>query len=91
MDIVFHMAATVRFDEALKKASFINIRAVRDITRLAHQMPNLKSFVHVSTIYSNCLCNHIEEKFYPPTIDYSKLLRAMEALPDDISSSITPR
>ncbi|KAJ8919475.1 hypothetical protein NQ315_016575 [Exocentrus adspersus] len=55
-------AATLRFDEPLKRAVLINIRGVRDMVRLAHEMPNLKSFVHFSTAYSNYLHQHIMEK-----------------------------
>lgn len=40
--IVFHCAATVRFDENLKTAFRINVSATRDILELAKQMQNLK-------------------------------------------------
>lgn len=89
MNIVFHVAATVKFDEALKKASSINVRAVRDIMKLVQQMPNLKSFVHVSTAFSNCIQQIIEERVYPPPMDYRRLLTVADALPDDILTSIT--
>ncbi|XP_018570239.1 fatty acyl-CoA reductase wat-like [Anoplophora glabripennis] len=90
VNIVIHAAATVRFDESLKKASIINVRAVRDIMRLAQRMPNLKSLVHVSTAFSNCTHSHIKEEVYPPARDYKKLLLVTEALPDDILTRITP-
>ncbi|KAJ8919910.1 hypothetical protein NQ315_006439 [Exocentrus adspersus] len=90
VDVVFHVAATVRFDEGLKRACFINIRGVRDILRLAHQMANLKSFVHVSTAYSNCINDFIKEEIYSPPMDYNKLLKVVEVLPDDILTTITP-
>lgn len=40
--IVFHAAATVRFDENLKTAFRINVSATRDILELAKEMKNLK-------------------------------------------------
>lgn len=42
VDVVFHCAATVRFDEHIKVASRINVRAVRDLVELAKQMKQLK-------------------------------------------------
>ncbi|KAJ8909457.1 hypothetical protein NQ315_008324, partial [Exocentrus adspersus] len=89
VNIVFHCAATVRFNETLRKACFINVRGVREVVKLAHQMPNLKSFIHVSTAYSNCIHNFIKEEIYPPPIDYNKLLNVVEALPDDALEIIT--
>lgn len=40
--IIFHCAATVRFDENLKTAFRINVSATQDILELAKQMKNLK-------------------------------------------------
>lgn len=46
--IVFHVAATVRFDEKLKLAVPINVRSTRDIFYLCREIPNLK--VYLATI-----------------------------------------
>lgn len=53
VDCVMHFAATVRFDEKIKLASHINIRAVRDLIRLGKQMKKLR----VSTRYHNLILN----------------------------------
>lgn len=42
VDMVFHAAATVRFDENLKVAFRINVSATRDVLELAKQMKKLK-------------------------------------------------
>lgn len=42
VDVIFHCAATVRFDEHLKVAARINVRAVRDLIAMAKQMKQLK-------------------------------------------------
>lgn len=42
VNCVFHCAATVRFDEHIKSAVNTNVRAVKDILKLAKQMNNLK-------------------------------------------------
>lgn len=42
VDVVFHCAATVRFDQHIKTAAYINVRAVRDLINMAKQMKKLK-------------------------------------------------
>lgn len=54
-------------------------------------MPKLKSIMHVSTAYSNCYLKTIEEKIYPPPIDYKKVIVLGENLPEKILDSITPK
>lgn len=42
VNIVFHVAATVRFDEKLRLALKVNVSATREILLLAREIPNLK-------------------------------------------------
>lgn len=42
VNIILHCAATVRFDEHLKKAVNINITSLLDILKLANELNNLK-------------------------------------------------
>jgi len=42
VNVVFHCAATVRFDENLKIATAINIRGTVDIIKMCRKMPQLK-------------------------------------------------
>jgi hypothetical protein len=42
VNCILHCAATVRFDEKLREATHINVRAVMDLLRMAKQMKNLK-------------------------------------------------
>ncbi|XP_044261425.1 fatty acyl-CoA reductase wat-like [Tribolium madens] len=86
---VIHAAANVKFDQSLKEAAF-NVRATRDLLELAKQMPNLKSFVYVSTAYSNCLNPHIKEDFYEPPLKPENLLSVVNSLDDDVLTKITP-
>ncbi|KAL1450019.1 hypothetical protein WDU94_002481 [Cyamophila willieti] len=71
--LVFHVAATVRFDEHIRIAYNINVVGTNTMLSLAKQMPCLKSFVHVSTAYSHCDKLFIEEKFYSPTFTANEL------------------
>lgn len=64
--VVMHVAATVKFDEYLRDAYNINVKGSKSLILLAEQMQHLRSFVYVSTAYSNCDRSFIEEKFYEP-------------------------
>ncbi|XP_050308705.1 fatty acyl-CoA reductase wat-like [Anthonomus grandis grandis] len=89
VDCVLHYAATVRFDEKLRLATYINVRGVRDLIRLAKEMKHLRAFLHVSTAFSNCTHKEIDEKFYEPLITGEKLLNLVECLDDDQLDQIT--
>lgn len=43
-NVVFHGAATVRFNDPIRSAAAINVRGVKEILQLAKQMNNLKVF-----------------------------------------------
>ncbi|KAF2881899.1 hypothetical protein ILUMI_24280 [Ignelater luminosus] len=90
VNCVLHCAATVRFDEKLRTATYINVRATRDLLRLCKQMKDLTSFVHVSTAYSNCIYQEIKETFYEPPVTGINLLQLVDTFDDDFLESITP-
>ncbi|XP_066598641.1 fatty acyl-CoA reductase wat-like [Prorops nasuta] len=81
--VIFHGAATVRFDESVRLATSINVRGTKLLLLFAREMPNLKVFVHISTAFSHCIYKYIEEKFYPPPIETDKLLTLLDILDDD--------
>merc|ERR1711990_398204 len=65
VNIVFHCAATVRFDEDLTKSIGMNVSGVLAVVALAKKMARLEALVDVSTAYCNCDIPHIEERVYP--------------------------
>lgn len=42
VSVVYHVAASVRFDDSFQKAVFTNLRSTREIVELARAMPQLK-------------------------------------------------
>ncbi|KAG7295498.1 hypothetical protein JYU34_021705 [Plutella xylostella] len=90
VEIIFHGAATVRFDEPLKTAVAINVRGTRDMMILARSCAKLKAFVHISTAYSNCPIMTIEEKFYESALPGDKLIDLIETLDEKVLNNITP-
>ncbi|XP_015586810.1 fatty acyl-CoA reductase wat [Cephus cinctus] len=91
VSIVFHVAATVRFDEKLKLAVSINVQSLKDVLTLCKEMPKLKSVIHVSTAYANCPQDTIDEKFYEPPIQANKLIAMMDCLNEKLIDDITPQ
>lgn len=64
VNIVFHSAATVRFDEPLKVAVNLNTKGTDRMIELCKSMSNLVSIIHVSTAYSNADQYEIKEEVY---------------------------
>ncbi|XP_043685412.1 fatty acyl-CoA reductase wat-like [Vespula pensylvanica] len=91
VSIVFHSAATVRFNEKIKFAGAINVRSLKEMIHLSLKMSKLKSFVHVSTAYANCPHNTIEEKFYDPPMDANKFIDLLDTIDEKLLDNITPQ
>nr|XP_050868832.1 fatty acyl-CoA reductase wat-like isoform X4 [Vespula vulgaris] len=91
VSIVFHVAATVRFNEKIKSATAINVRSLKDAINLSKEMPKLKSFVHVSSAYANCIHSLIEEKFYKSPIEADKLMNLVDDIDEKLLDEITPK
>lgn len=62
VSVIFHSAASVRFDDILKSAIILNTRGTHEVIRFALTLANLASFVHVSTTYCYPDQRFIDEK-----------------------------
>ncbi|XP_069375748.1 fatty acyl-CoA reductase 1 isoform X4 [Paralichthys olivaceus] len=91
INVVFHCAATIRFDEPLKHALQLNVIATQQLLSLAQQMHHLEAFIHISTAYANCNRKHIDEVIYPPPVEPKKLIESLEWMDDNMVRDITPR
>nr|AGM32690.1 fatty acyl-coA reductase like protein [Coptotermes formosanus] len=69
VSIVFHVAATIRFNENLKVALQTNVIATQEIVNLCKEMPLLAALVYVSTAFSQYPLNEVHEKAYQPPDD----------------------
>ncbi|XP_031793964.1 fatty acyl-CoA reductase 2 isoform X1 [Sarcophilus harrisii] len=90
-NIIFHCAATVRFDDPLRHALQLNVIATQQLLFMASQMLKLEVFIHFSTAYSNCNLKHIDEVIYPCSVEPKKLIDSVEWLDDSIIEEITPK
>ncbi|CAL8242103.1 unnamed protein product [Merluccius merluccius] len=91
INIVFHCAATIRFDAPLKQALQLNVVATQQLLGLARKMQHLEAFIHMSTAYANCNRHHIDEVIYPPPVEPTKLIESLSWMDDSIVRDITPR
>ncbi|XP_010995910.1 fatty acyl-CoA reductase 2 [Camelus dromedarius] len=90
-NIIFHCAATVRFDDHLRHAVQLNVTATQQLLSIASQMPKLEAFIHISTAFANCNLKHIDEVIYPCAVEPKKIIDSMEWLDDAIIDEITPK
>ncbi|XP_034248660.1 fatty acyl-CoA reductase wat-like [Thrips palmi] len=89
-NVIFHCAATVRFDEALDVAVNINVRGTRCVLDLAREAKNLKVVMHVSTAYANCPRSDIDEVLYDVPLDCDRVAQIVEAADEKLLERITP-
>jgi fatty acyl-CoA reductase len=90
VSIVFHSAATVKFDEALKLSVQMNVVGVKKLLAVCRKMTKLEALVHVSTAYANCDREEVKEVVYPPPLEPKKIMDAIEWMDDDIIDTLTP-
>jgi len=87
--LMYHVAASIRFDLPLNEAIIVNVRAVREICDLLLEMKQLQCFLHVSTAYAHTNHRVIEEKTYPPQTDWKKCIALAEKGEEGLNE-ITP-
>lgn len=88
---MFHVAATVRFDEKLTVALSINVIGTKEVINLCREIKELKAFVHVSTAYANCNQINVDEVFYDPPISGDNLIKLAEHMDENTMNIITPQ
>lgn len=83
VSVVFHSAASVRFEEPIKTSVNINIVGVKHLIEICRQLKNLQAVVQVSTAYANCDRDSIDEHVYPVKMDPEKLIAMANWLEQD--------
>lgn len=78
VSFVFHLAASVRFDDPIDEAIKVNFIVMKTFAEMAKKFQKLESFVHVSTIGANVHCAVQEEKIHQAAFDFKKALDIVE-------------
>lgn len=91
LSIVFHSAATIKFDEPLKVSVRLNLIATKTIIGFCRNLPNLISVCHVSTAYANSdLTDNrpIEEKLYSIKDKPEDLIKMAEIMDENLMQTL---
>ncbi|CAH1163117.1 unnamed protein product [Phaedon cochleariae] len=91
INVVFHSAATVRFDEELRNAFIHNTLGTKKVLEMCNKMQQLKSFVYVSTAYSNSDKENIDESVYELPFDYETIMNSIEMLPQEAAEVLSKK
>lgn len=91
VSVIFHAAASVRFDDSLKDAILMNTRGTREVLRFAENLKNIRAIVHVSTTYCNPDKKIVEEYIYPPNADWRASIKIAEQLDMDTIDTLTQK
>lgn len=91
VNIVYHVAASVRFDDRLGDAIKMNTRGTRDVVTLTKDMVNLEVFIHFSTTYCNIHIPFVEEKLYPCPADWKASINLAEKADQNLLDTLTPK
>jgi len=91
VSVIFHSAATVKFDEPLKQSVAINIAGTKNMIEICRRIPQLAALVHISTAYANCDRDEVEEYVYPMEMDPEKLIQMADWLDQDTLQELKRR
>ncbi|XP_057664837.1 fatty acyl-CoA reductase 1-like [Diorhabda carinulata] len=84
----FHCAAASKLSESLKNATSVNVRGTIALLNIAKEIKNIKTFVYLSSIYSNFPKFEVHEEFYEPAIAAEDLLKSLENVNEDGAKSM---
>ncbi|CAH2056218.1 unnamed protein product, partial [Iphiclides podalirius] len=94
VDMIFHIAANVRFDVELKEAIISNVGGTREMLTLGKACTNLRAYVHVSTAYTFATKDRfgglILEEFQTSPADPDAILEMAEAFSSEKLNQLTP-
>jgi len=83
VQIVFHCAATIKFNENLKDAVNCNTTGMWRMIQLALKMKNLQVLSYMSTLFSHCYLPELYEKYYDTGLDAMDIIKKTQTMTDD--------
>lgn len=78
VNVVIHAAADIRFNVPLLDLVRSNVRGTKEILEISRRIENLETFAFISTAYSHCPRDFVEEKFYDAPMDPEFWLRMLD-------------
>lgn len=81
--LIYHFAATTRFNEKLKSAMDLNVRGTSELLTIARDCKHLQLFCHISTAYCHLDQKYLLEKPYLPPFDPYALMKLVSEPHDE--------
>lgn len=91
VSIIYHSAASVRFDDSLKYAVLMNTRGTREVMEFATNLKNIKCVMHISTTYSNLGYDIVKEEIHPAIADWQKTIEICEKLDENLLEFVSKK
>lgn len=83
VEVIIHGAAALSLDGKLKHSIATNVRGTKQLLDLAIESKHLKSFVFISTAFSQCPKGESMEVFYDTPMDYRNAIQLLEDFSDE--------
>nr|AID66655.1 fatty acyl reductase [Agrotis segetum] len=83
VSVVYHAAATVRFNEPLPVAMNINFEGTQKVLELSRRMKNIEAFLYISTAYTQTQRKVLMETVYPPPAKEEDIYKFIEEFGND--------
>lgn len=80
VSFVFHLAATVKFDDSLEVAIQTNLIATKMLVEIAQKFRHLEAFVYVSTAFSNVHIKIINEVIHESDFSWQEAIKIVDSL-----------
>ncbi|KAB0791638.1 hypothetical protein PPYR_03438 [Photinus pyralis] len=88
-NIIYHLAATIRFNDTLTNSVLLNVRGTRYMLDFAKECKDLIVFHHVSTAYTYPKEKVLHDKLYPPPADPHMFIKLVEWMDPGAVDSIS--
>jgi len=82
VSIVFHAAASVKFNEQFKQAVILHVFGTQQVLELCRKMKKFESIIHLSSISAWFVKQRLEEKVYSHAVDPKLLIHEIETMSD---------
>lgn len=83
VNVIFHCAGNVRFNDKLKIAVNNNVLGIRRVLQLAEKMKHLEVFSHMSTCSCQSYQQDLEERYYPSKVDVLDIIENTQLMTDE--------
>lgn len=87
-NIIYHLAATIRFNDTFKNSVLLNVRGTKYMLDFAKECKDLIVFHHVSTAYTYPKKKVLHDKMYVPPADPHMIIKFVEWMDGRVVDSI---